>query len=61
MKIKKQQLEVARRNMDYHTKKFGYEQSNIKFKQGFIEKLAEAGIQPSSYDIIMYVYRKKIK
>ena len=47
------QLDLARKHIDYHRDKFGYSQSNVDFVFGYIEKLAEAGLQDSTFDIIM--------
>lgn len=46
-----EQLEVANWHLDWHSEKFGY--SNVKFKQGFIENLLEAGIEDNSIDIVI--------
>ncbi|XP_061844281.1 arsenite methyltransferase-like [Nerophis lumbriciformis] len=47
------QLEVARKHVDFHMKEFGYKKPNVTFVQGFIEALTEAGLEKSSYDIII--------
>nr|XP_020498468.1 arsenite methyltransferase [Labrus bergylta] len=47
------QLEVARTYVDYHTKEFGYKKPNVSFVQGYIEALTEAGLEKSSFDIII--------
>lgn len=47
------QLEAAERNIDHHMKTFGYSRTNVEFKKGYIEKLGEAGIKQSSYDVIV--------
>ncbi|XP_016362701.1 arsenite methyltransferase-like [Sinocyclocheilus anshuiensis] len=47
------QLEVARKYIDYHTQRFGYKKPNVNFVQGYIEALAEAGLEEKSYDIII--------
>ncbi|CAL8373238.1 arsenite methyltransferase [Gadus morhua] len=44
-------LEVARTYTDYHTQAFGYKAPNIRFVQGYLEALNEAGIEGSAYDI----------
>uniref|UniRef100_A0A8C2B515 Arsenite methyltransferase n=1 Tax=Cyprinus carpio TaxID=7962 RepID=A0A8C2B515_CYPCA len=46
-------LEVARKYIDYHTQRFGYKKPNVNFVQGYIEALAEAGLEEKSYDIII--------
>lgn len=47
------QLEVAQTYVDYHMKRFGYKKPNVNFVCGYIEALAEAGLEEKSYDIIM--------
>ncbi|KAG7281984.1 hypothetical protein CRUP_003042 [Coryphaenoides rupestris] len=49
----KDQLEVAKTYIDYHTREFGYKKPNISFVQCYIEALNEAGIEDDSYDIII--------
>ena len=46
-----EQLAVARRHLDYHAASFGY--SNVEFRQGFIENLADAGITDASVDLVI--------
>jgi arsenite methyltransferase len=48
-----EQIEVAKRHIDYHTDKFGFKKSNVKFIKGYIEDLGEAGIETSSIDIVI--------
>ncbi|XP_041123329.1 arsenite methyltransferase isoform X2 [Polyodon spathula] len=48
-----EQLAVARKHIDYHTKKFGFKKPNVDFVQGYMELLGEAGLKDSSYDIII--------
>ena len=48
-----EQLAVANRHIAYHTKKFGYQQPNIAFKKGEIEKLDELGLGKASLDLII--------
>lgn len=47
------QLEVARKYVDYHMQEFGYKKPNVSFVQGYIEALTEAGLERSSFDIII--------
>ncbi|XP_015239796.1 PREDICTED: arsenite methyltransferase [Cyprinodon variegatus] len=47
------QLELARKYMDYHMKEFGYKEPNVRFVQGYIEALVEAGLEKNSFDIII--------
>ncbi|KAM7009318.1 arsenite methyltransferase [Tautogolabrus adspersus] len=47
------QLKVALTYVDYHTTEFGYKKPNVSFVQGYIEALTEAGLEKSSFDIII--------
>ncbi|XP_022611284.1 arsenite methyltransferase [Seriola dumerili] len=47
------QLEVARTYVDHHMQEFGYKKSNVSFVQGYIEALTKAGLEKSSFDIII--------
>ncbi|MDO6805144.1 methyltransferase domain-containing protein, partial [Wenyingzhuangia sp. 1_MG-2023] len=46
-----EQLAVARQHQDWHADAFGF--SNVRFIQGFIEKLDELGLEPESFDVIV--------
>ncbi len=48
-----EQLEVARRHIDYHTQKFGFKQANVEFREGNIEKLNEVGLEDNFFDVIV--------
>lgn len=48
-----EQLEVARRHQAYHQDKFCFKQSNVEFRQGYIERLAELELDDESFDIIV--------
>ena len=48
-----EQLDVANKHIDYHTEKFGYEYSNVKFLKGNMEKLEELNLEPASFDLII--------
>ncbi len=48
-----EQLEVANRHIDFHTKAFGYKKPNIEFIEGYIEQLDTLGIPEGSVDIII--------
>lgn len=48
-----EQLEVANRHVDYHTNKFGYDEPNVEFKKGFIEKLGDLGLPDNYFDVIV--------
>ena len=46
-----EQLAVAENYRAHHTKKFGFD--NVIFKQGYIEKLADLGLESGSFDVIV--------
>ena len=48
-----EQLAVANKHIDYHTKKFGYKTSNINFLKGNIDQLGALNLQPGLFDIII--------
>ena len=48
-----EQLETARKYEDYQKNAFGFEKSNVTFKNGLIEKLDEVGIENDSVDVIV--------
>jgi uncharacterized membrane protein YdjX (TVP38/TMEM64 family)/SAM-dependent methyltransferase len=48
-----EQITVAKRHVDYHTKKFGFSEPNVKFIKGYIEDLESAGIKSGSVDAIV--------
>ncbi|AZT82211.1 methyltransferase domain-containing protein [Marinobacter sp. NP-4(2019)] len=48
-----EQLEVARRHVDYHAEVFGFTKPNVRFLKGYIEKLNELDLEPGSFDIIV--------
>ncbi|MEZ5818142.1 MAG: methyltransferase domain-containing protein [Hyphomicrobiaceae bacterium] len=47
------QLAVARAHVDWHAKSFGYCCPNTEFRDGYIEKLGELGLEPGSFDVIV--------
>ncbi|XP_067393280.1 arsenite methyltransferase [Emydura macquarii macquarii] len=47
------QVEVAKKHIDYHMKKFGYQVPNVDFIHGYMEKLGDAGLKDKSYDIVI--------
>uniref|UniRef100_A0A674I8E7 Arsenite methyltransferase n=1 Tax=Terrapene triunguis TaxID=2587831 RepID=A0A674I8E7_9SAUR len=47
------QVEVAKKHVDYHMKKFGYQVPNVDFIHGYMEKLGDAGLKDESYDIVI--------
>ncbi len=48
-----EQLEIANSHIDYHREKFGYSESNVSFKLGYIERLNELGLADESFDVIV--------
>lgn len=48
-----EQLTVARKYEHTQMKRFGFSQSNVDFKQGYIEDLKEAGIEDNSIDVVV--------
>lgn len=45
------QLAVAERHHADHAARFGYD--NVTFRQGFIERLGDLGLEPGSFDVIV--------
>ncbi|SEQ36352.1 methyltransferase domain-containing protein [Nitrosomonas ureae] len=48
-----EQLAVARQHEKYHQKAFGYKRSNVRFLQGYIERLHELELADASMDLIV--------
>lgn len=48
-----EQLEVAQRYQDEQARRFGFEESNVEFKLGYIEDLAACGIKDESIDLVV--------
>ncbi len=48
-----EQLQVANRHIAFHTQAFGYNQPNVEFKKGYIERLNELNLADNSFDIIV--------
>eukprot|EP00741_Cyanophora_paradoxa_P017387 tig00020964_g16796.t1 len=48
-----EQLEVARRHIDYHTRQFGYGAPIVDFRKGIIEDLRACGIADASVDVVI--------
>ncbi len=46
-----EQLSVAKAHQQWHAEAFGY--SNVRFLQGYIEKLDELELEPASFDVIV--------
>lgn len=49
----KEQLDIAKHHEESQKERFGYEKSNVDFRQGYIEDLASAGIADESVDIVI--------
>lgn len=48
-----EQLEVANRHIEYHAEKFGYNQPNVRFIEGYLEKLDELDLESNHFDVIV--------
>lgn len=48
-----EQLDVAKRHVEFHRDAYGYARANVEFKKGYIECLDELGIEDESIDIII--------
>ena len=48
-----EQLNLARKHQDYHRQQFGYTKSNVDFRKGYIENLADADIADNSIDTVV--------
>ncbi|MGB3623885.1 methyltransferase domain-containing protein [Ketobacter sp. MCCC 1A13808] len=48
-----EQLSVAREYIDYHRQQFGFDQSNVAFFEGYIEKLDALPLGENQFDIII--------
>ena len=48
-----EQLAVAQKHVDGHTKLYGYSRPNVEFKLGYIEHLNELNLEPGSFDAIV--------
>ena len=46
-----EQLAVAEKHRKHHAEVFGFD--NVRFVQGYIERLDELGLQPASFDVIV--------
>lgn len=51
--ITPQQLETACAHVDWHMKRFGYPESNVRFIHGHIEDLAALDLGPASFDVVV--------
>ena len=48
-----EQLAVANKHVEFHRKKFDYQQANTRFLKGYIEKLDELNISDNSMDVVI--------
>lgn len=48
-----EQLAVANQHIDYHTEKFGFTYSNVKFLKGNIDHLDQLDLEEGSFDLII--------
>ena len=48
-----EQLAVARARLDWHRERFGFQTSNVRFLEGYIEQLSDLGLKPNSFDVIV--------
>lgn len=48
-----EQLAVARRHLDWHRERFGYQQNNVEFREGDIQDLEAAGLADAEFDLIV--------
>lgn len=48
-----EQLAVANKHIDFHTKQYGYKKANVAFTHGYIEKLNALGFDDNSFDLII--------
>jgi len=47
------QLQTARAHIDWHMRRFGHQHPNVSFLEGYIERLDDLGLPPSSFDVIV--------
>jgi arsenite methyltransferase len=48
-----EQLAVAQRHVDYHTEKYGYDEPNVAFHKGYIERLDALDLEDESFDVVV--------
>ena len=48
-----EQLAIASEYAEYHANLYGFEKPNVAFHKGYIEKLDELPLEPSSFDLII--------
>ncbi|MCF7907456.1 MAG: arsenosugar biosynthesis radical SAM protein ArsS [Candidatus Omnitrophica bacterium] len=48
-----EQLDIARKHIDYQTEKSGFKKPNVDFRKGYIENLKSVGIKDNSIDLVI--------
>jgi arsenite methyltransferase len=48
-----EQLEAAERHRQWHAESFGHARSNVEFRRGYMEDLADVGIHDDSVDVVV--------
>ncbi|XP_069756287.1 arsenite methyltransferase-like isoform X1 [Narcine bancroftii] len=48
-----EQIQVAKKFINYHTQKFGFSKPNVEFIHGYIEKLGDVGLKDNSFDVVI--------
>jgi arsenite methyltransferase len=48
-----EQLEISRGYLEWHRRRFDYKSSNVRFVEGYLERLGELDLQPKSFDVIV--------
>ena len=48
-----EQLEVARRHVDFHRDQFAHPEANTEFIEGYLETMDEAGVEARGFDLIV--------
>lgn len=48
-----EQIAVARRHEQWHADRFGFARSNVRFLDGYIEKLDALDLEPGSFDVVV--------
>ncbi len=48
-----EQLATANEHVGWHMQRFGYSSTNVRFLQGYIEKLDQLGLEPESFDVVV--------
>ena len=48
-----EQLATAEMHKNWHMEQFGFAQPNVRFLKGYLEKLDELDLEPSSFDVVV--------